>query len=182
QNMITIFSRMLAGPLDYTPGSMRNRTREAFKPVDPGLPSTQGTRCHELAMYVLFDQPFAMLCDSPAEYRKYPEIMNFLGVVPTSFDETKVLQAKANELAVVAKRKNKDWFVGAMTNWTGRAITVDFNFLPKGKWKAAVYRDGKKANTNAEQYEYEILSVNPSTKLNITLAQGGGAVIHIYPQ
>ncbi len=89
QNMMTLFSRMLAGPLDYTPGSMRNKTRETFKPIDPGLPSTQGTRCHELAMYILFHQPFAMLCDSPAEYRKYADIMEFLSAVPTVFDEKK---------------------------------------------------------------------------------------------
>ncbi|MFN8888292.1 MAG: glycoside hydrolase family 97 catalytic domain-containing protein, partial [Cyclobacteriaceae bacterium] len=112
QNMMTLFSRMLAGPLDYTPGSMRNKTRETFKPIDPGLPSTQGTRCHELAMYILFHQPFAMLCDSPAEYRKYPDIMEFLSLVPTVFDETKVVQAKANEVAVIAKRSGNTWYLG----------------------------------------------------------------------
>lgn len=182
QHMITLFSRMLAGPLDYTPGSMRNKTRATFKPIDPGLPATQGTRCHELAMYVLFDQPFAMLCDSPGEYRKYPDVMKFLTAVPTAFDETHVVQAKANQLAVVAKRKGNEWFVGAMTNWNSRETTIDFSFLPKGKWKAAIYTDGQNANTDAQEYEYKIVPVDKSTKLNITLAQGGGAVMHIFPQ
>jgi alpha-glucosidase len=181
QNMMTLFSRMLAGPLDYTPGSMRNKTRETFKPIDPGLPSTQGTRCHELTMYVLFNQPFAMLCDSPAEYRKYPDIMEFLSSVPTVFDETKILQAKANELAVVAKRKGNTWFVGAMTNWTAREIIIDLGFLPKGKWKAVLYRDGKEADVDAQAYEVIEQTVDRASKLNVHLAQGGGAVVHIYP-
>jgi alpha-glucosidase len=180
QNMITLFSRMLAGPLDYTPGSMRNRTRESFKPIDPGLPSTQGTRCHELAMYVLFNQPFAMLCDSPAEYRKYPDIMEFLSIVPTVFDETRVLQAKANEVAVIAKRKGNEWFLGAMTNWNAHDITIDFSFLPKGKWKAVLYQDGVEADKNAEAYQVTTLGVDQTSKINVRLAKGGGAALRIY--
>lgn len=182
QNMITLFSRMLAGPLDYTPGSMRNKTRETFKPVDPGLPATQGTRCHELAMYVLFDHPFAMLCDSPAEYRKYPDIMKFLSAVPTAFDETKVLEAKATEFAVVAKRKENVWYIGAMTNWTAREIIIDFSFLPNGKWNAVLYRDGINADVDAQDYEFITRVVDRTSKLSVRLAQGGGAVIHIYPE
>jgi alpha-glucosidase len=180
QNMMTLFSRMLAGPLDYTPGSMRNKTRETFKPIDPGLPSTQGTRCHELAMYILFHQPFAMLCDSPAEYRKYPDIMEFLSLVPTVFDETKVLHAKANEVAVMAKRKGDVWFLGAMTNWTARDITLDFSFLPKGKWKAVLYQDGTEADVDAQAYEVTTRLVDQTSKINMRLAQGGGAALRIY--
>ncbi len=180
-HVTVLFSRMLAGPLDYTPGSMRNKTKDQFKPIDPGLPSTQGTRCHELSMYVLFDQPFAMLCDAPAEYRKYPDIMKYLSAVPTSFDETKVIAAKANQYAVVAKRKNNDWYVGAMTNWTSRKLTVDFSFLPKGKkLKAEVYSDGKDANTDASQYEYRSMVVDSTTKLDLDLANGGGAAIYLH--
>lgn len=181
-HVTVLFSRMLAGPLDYTPGSMRNKTKETFKPIDPGLPSTQGTRCHELSMYVLFDQPFAMLCDAPAEYRKYPDIMKYLSAVPTAFDETKVLDAKTNQYAIMAKRKNNEWFVGAMTNWTGRKVTIDFSFLPKGKkFTADIYSDGKDANTNASQYEHKSITVDNSTKLNLDLANGGGAAIYIHP-
>jgi alpha-glucosidase len=181
QNMMTLFSRMLAGPLDYTPGSMRNKTRDTFKPIDPGLPSTQGTRCHELAMYVLFNQPFAILCDSPTEYRKYPDIMKFLSVVPTTFDEVKVLEAKANEVAVVAKRKGSAWFVGAMTNWTGRDITINLDFLPNGKWKAVLYHDGIQADVDAQHYKVTSQDVDRKSKLSVRLAKGGGAALHIYP-
>jgi alpha-glucosidase len=174
------FIRMLAGPLDYTPGGMRNKTQAAFKPIDPGLPSTQGTRCHELAMYVLFDQPFAMLCDSPEEYRKYPDIMKYLSAVPTSFDETRVLNAKLGQYAAIAKRKDNKWFVGAMTDWDGRTLPLDFSFLPSGKtFKAEVYTDGTD-NQDAAQYTYKTLDVTNRSKTDLVLAPGGGAVVYIH--
>ncbi|HTJ53067.1 MAG TPA: glycoside hydrolase family 97 protein [Cyclobacteriaceae bacterium] len=176
-----LFTRMLAGPLDYTPGSMRNKTKELFKPIDPGLPSSQGTRCHELSMYVLFDQPFAMLCDAPAEYRKYPDIMKFLSAIPTTFDDTKVLGAKRSEYAIIAKRKGDDWFVGAMTNWIGRDQSIDFSFLPEGKvYKADVYLDGKDADTDATQYDHNTMEITNKTKLNIRMANGGGSIVYLH--
>ncbi len=180
-HLIIPFTRMIAGPLDYTPGSMRNSTKADFKPVDPGLPSTQGTRCHELAMYVLYDQPFAMLCDAPAEYRKYPDIMKYLSAVPTSFDETKVLQGKLAEYAVVAKRKDRSWFVGAMTNWNSREVELDFSFLPAGaSFQAELYTDGANANKDAGAYDHKIISVNNKTRLTVKLSNGGGAVAYIH--
>lgn len=180
-HVTVLFSRMLAGPLDYTPGSMRNKTKELFKPVDPGLPSTQGTRCHELSMYVLFDQPFAMLCDAPAEYRKFPDIMKYLSSVPTTFDETKVLSAKVNQYAVVAKRKGKQWFVGAMTNWENRKVVADLSFLPEGiEFKADIYCDVTDSNRDATQYEHRSVTVDRATRLDLNLAKGGGAVVYIH--
>ena len=177
------FIRMAAGPLDYTPGSMRNRTKETFKPVDPGLPYTQGTRCHELAMYVLYDQPFAMLCDSPDEYEKYPDIMNYLSAVPASFDETKVLDAKLGEYAMVAKRKKGEWFVAAMNDWTPRELKLDFSFLPPGQtFNAGVYLDGEAADRDAEQYEHRTMRVGRDSVLNLRLAAGGGAVVYLYSE
>jgi len=182
QHLLVPFIRMLAGPLDYTPGSMRNRTKASFKPVDPGLPSTQGTRCHELAMYVVFDQPFAMLCDSPTEYLKYPDIMRFLSSVPTVFDDSKVLNAKAGSYAVMAKRKNNKWFIGAMTNWDARSLTVDLSFLPDHKtYIAELYTDAADANQNAEQYVFKMVKVTKQSKIDLSLANGGGAVAVLRP-
>lgn len=181
QHLLIPFIRMIAGPLDYTPGSMRNSTQATFKPIDPGLPSTQGTRCHELSMYVLFDQPFAMLCDAPAEYRKYPDIMKFLSAVPTTFDETIPLQGSVGEFAILAKRKGNEWFVGAATNWQARTTTIDFSFLPKGKkYTVEIYTDGKQANTQAGDYAYSTQQVDASTRLTVDLAQGGGAVMYVH--
>lgn len=177
-----LFTRMLAGPMDYTPGSMRNETKETFQPADcPKLPSTQGTRCHELAMYILFDQPFAMLCDSPAAYRKYPDIMKYLSAVPVTFENTLVLDGKAGEYAMVAKHKKGEWFVGAMTNRNGRELPVDFSFLPANQsYTADIYSDGKNANNNAAEYEHRTMTINKRTKLNLSLVSGGGAVIYLH--
>jgi len=175
------FTRMLAGPLDYTPGSMRNVTMATFKPVDPGLPSSLGTRCHELAMYVVFDQYFAMLSDSPTEYEKYPDIMKYLSAVPATFDETKVLDGKVGAYAMIAKRKGKDWFIGAMTNWDERKLTLDFSFLPKGvTYEAEVYTDGADGNTTATSYSCKTISVTNKTKLELNLAKGGGAALYVH--
>lgn len=179
-HLVFPFIRMLGGSLDYTPGSMRNRTRGNFRPVDPGLPYTQGTRCHELAMYVIYDQYFAMLCDSPEEYRKYPDILKFLSVVPVTFDDTKVLDAKVGEYALMAKRKGDEWFVGAMTDWTARSMTVDFSFLEKNEnYIASVLSDGANANSNAEQYVFEEKRITADDVLDFNLAAGGGLVIHL---
>jgi len=132
-------------------------------------------------MYVLFDQPFAMLCDAPAEYRKYPDIMKFLSAIPTTFDDTKVLRAKRSEYAIMAKRKGAEWFVGGMTNWVGRDQLIDFSFLPTGKvYMTDVYLDGKDANTDATQFEHSTMKVDNKTKLNIRMANGGGFIIYVH--
>lgn len=183
QHHVTIpFTRMLAGTMDYTPGGMRNRTLQGFRPLDPGMPSTLGTRCHELSMFVIFDQYFAMLCDSPSEYRKYPDIMRFLSAVPVAYDETKVLDAKAGKYVLMAKRKGKDWYIGGMTNWTARSLEVDFSFLESGKkYTAEIYRDGFDVNIyHANEYICETKEIEAKTKLTIPLAAGGGFVIRIF--
>jgi alpha-glucosidase len=179
-HLLMPFIRMLAGPFDYTPGAMRNKTKAAFKPIDPGLPSGQGTRAHELAMYVIYDQPLAMLSDAPTAYMKYPDVMKYLSAVPTVYDQTKVLSAKLAAYAMMAKRKDKDWYVGAMTNWTPRNLKLNFDFLSPGiLYTADIYQDGKHADVNAEEYEHQTVPVTSKTKMNLILAAGGGAAIMI---
>nr|WP_068887040.1 glycoside hydrolase family 97 protein [Pedobacter panaciterrae] len=179
-HLIIPFVRMLAGPFDYTPGAMRNKTREEFKPIDPGLPSGQGTRCHELAMYVIYDQPFGMLADSPTEYEKAPDIMRYLSAVPTVADETKVIDAKIAEYVMMAKRKGDKWYVGAMTNWTPRNLKLDFSFLQPGvNYTAQIYTDAKDADVNAAHYDLKTISVNSNTRIDLKLSSGGGAAIMI---
>lgn len=173
------FIRMLSGDLDYTPGSMRNRSKAAFVPIPKGLPTTMGTRCHELALFIIFDQYLAVLSDSPEEYRKYKDIMAFLSAVPVSFEDTKVLEAKLSECAVLAKRKGDSWYVGAMTNWMGRDVTIDLSFLSGGNYKAEILKDGADADSNAESYNSETKIVNQNTKIKLHLASGGGAVIKL---
>ena len=180
-HLLTPFIRMLAGPFDYTPGAMRNKTKATFKPIDPGLPSAQGTRCHELAMYVIYHQPLAMLSDSPSAYMKEDTIMRFLSAVPTVYDEEKALSAKVGEQVVMAKRKDNTWFVGGMGNWDEHKVDVDFSFLqPSKQYQAEIYTDGSSANTDATAYSYKTITVNQKTILPVSMAKGGGFAIIIH--
>ncbi len=173
-----IFSRMLAGPLDYTPGSMRNCTMENFKPVDPGLPSSLGTRCQELAMYVVFDHPLVMLCDSPDEYRKYPDILKYLSNVPTTWDDTRVLEAKVGEYAIVAKRKGDTWYIGGMNAWGERTVSTSLSFLKKGtEYEAEVFEDTAESNENANIYSHATKKIVSGQSLDFKMASGGGFVM-----
>lgn len=174
------FIRMLSGDLDYTPGSMRNRSKAAFVPIPKGLPTTMGTRCHELALFILFDQYLAVLSDSPEEYRKYKDVMAFLSSVPVTFDDTRILDAKLSEQVTLAKRKGNTWYVGALTNWTARDVSIDLSFLGSGSYKADLLKDGDDAGKNAESYIHETKTVDQHTKLKLHLASGGGAVLKIY--
>lgn len=177
------FTRMLGGAVDYTPGAMRNCSPQLFKPLDPGLPFAQGTRCHELAMFVIYDQYLAMLCDSPSEYRKDINVMRFLSKVPVTFDYTIILDAKIGEYILSAKQKGDNWYIGGMTDWTARNMIIDFSFLDKGKeYKADIYKDGDDAGLWATHYIFETQLVNSDSKIIIPLAQGGGLAMRIYPQ
>lgn len=176
-----IFARMLGGGIDYTPGSMRNSTLEKFKPVDPGLPGSLGTRSHELAMFVVLSAPFASLCDSPDAYRRYPDILNYLAEVPTSWDRTIPLQARVGEYAVIAKEKEDVWYVGGLNAWGERCVTVDCSFLPPGKiYVAEIFQDKKGSNKNANLYERKKVEIDNNKIFDQTMASGGGFVMVIH--
>ena len=179
-NLTLPFTRMFLGPMDYTPGAMLNATKTTFAPIHE-RPMAMGTRCHQLAMYVVFESPLQMLADSPSNYLREPEAMEFLGPVPTVWDETKVLDAKLGEYVLLARRSGTDWYVGAMTNWTGRALEVDLSFLPKGTLSMDSYQDGVNADRFASDYKRAKSKVTSSQKLKITLAPGGGWAARIHP-
>lgn len=177
-----LFSRQLAGPMDYTPGSMQNCNPDVFQPRDPGLPSTLGTRAQELAMYILLDQYLAMLCDSPDAYRADSDVLRFLGQVPVVWDESHALSARMGDHAVMAKRHGEQWYVGGMCAWQPREITVDFGFLESGKnYTAECFYDHPKCGEDARLYQHEIISVTSDTKRTFPLASGGGFAIVINP-
>ena len=178
-NVTLPFTRMFLGPMDYTPGAMRNATKATFAPIF-GQPMALGTRCHQLAMYVVFESPLQMLSDSPSNYMREPEIMEFLAPVPTEWDETKVLDARIAEYVVVARRNGRDWYVGAMTDWTPRTLDIDFSFLPDGNFTMEAYQDGVNADRNATDYKKVTLQVTKTTKLKIELAPGGGWAARIH--
>ena len=172
-NVSLPFTRMFLGPLDFTPGAMRNATKQTFAPIG-SQPMAMGTRCQQLAMYVIYEAPLQMLSDSPSNYMREPESMEFLSVVPTVWDETRVLDAKMSEYVLLARRNGSDWYVGAMTNWTPRDLEVDFSFLPDGNFTLDSYQDGVNADRNASDYKKTTRLVSKSTKLKIHLAPGGG--------
>jgi alpha-glucosidase len=133
-----------------------------------------GTRCHQLAMYVVFESPLQMLSDSPSNYMREPEIMDFLAPVPAEWDETKVLDARIADYVVVARRNGRDWYVGAMTDWTQRNLEIDLPFLPEGNFTMEAYQDGVNADRNSSDYKKITTPVNRTTKIALPLASGGG--------
>jgi alpha-glucosidase len=169
------FIRMMAGPMDYTPGAMRNSTEDAFF-ANNSMPMSKGTRCNQLAMYVMFEAPFQMLSDNPTVYRKEQECTNFIAQMPTTFDETVALDGSVAEYAVVARRKGDVWFVSAMTNWTPRMLEIDLSFLADGQYNAEIFCDGLNADRCPTDYTRVMKTVHGGQKIKIEMAPGGGWV------
>jgi alpha-glucosidase len=175
------FTRMFLGPMDYTPGAMRNAARKSFAHIFE-TPMSMGTRCHQLAMYVVFESPLQMLADSPSSYMSEPDAMEFLGPVPSVWDETRVLDAKMADYVVVARRNGRDWWVGAMTDWTARDLEVDLSFLPEGAFELDAYQDGVNADRWASDYSRAKTDVDKTRRLKIRLAEGGGWAARLRPK
>jgi alpha-glucosidase len=173
-NVTVPFTRMIMGPMDYTPGAMVNSGSEKNFAATFDRPMSLGTRCHQLAMYVVYESPLQMLADSPSNYLREREAMEFLGPVPTVWDETKVLDARIGDYVVVARRHGREWYVGAMTDWTARELEVDFSFLPEGNFQIESYQDGVNADRFGSDYKKVKSRVTKATRLKIKLAEGGG--------
>jgi alpha-glucosidase len=167
------FTRMFLGPMDYTPGAMLNAQKASFAPIF-NRPMSLGTRCQQLAMYVVYESPLQMLSDSPSNYMREPEVMDFLAPVPSVWDETKVLSGKISDYVAVARRNGNDWYVGAMTDWTPRELEIDFSFLPDGNFQMESFEDGVNADRMGSDYKMTKAQVNKTTKLKIKMAPGGG--------
>ena len=174
------FTRMFLGPMDFTPGAMLNAQKASFRSVFD-RPMSLGTRCHQLAMYVVYESPLQMLSDTPSNYLREPQAMEFLAPVPSVWDETRVLDGKIAEYVVVARRNGKDWYVGAMTNWTPREVEIDLSFLPDGNFSMVSYQDGVNADRMGSDYRQVKSEVSKSTKLKVKLAPGGGWAARIHP-
>ena len=140
-----------------------------------------GTRCHQLAMYVVYESPLMMLADSPSQYLREPEAMEFLARVPTVWDETRVLDAHIADDVVIARRHGREWYVGAMTDWTARDVEIDFSFLPEGAFLLDAYEDGVNADRWASDFKRAKGRADRSTRLKVHLAGGGGWAARITP-
>ncbi len=179
-NVTLPFTRMFLGPMDYTPGAMVTSGSERNFAAIFERPMSMGTRVHQLAMYVVYEAPLQMLADTPSYYLREPEVMEFLAPVPTVWDETKALDAKMGDYVVVARRKGREWYIGAMTDWTARALDIDFSFLPAGSFQMDAYEDGPNADRRGNDYKKTKADVNKNTRLKISMAQGGGWAARIY--
>jgi len=167
------FIRNVAGPMDYTPGAMRNASMPVFRPIN-SMPMSKGTRCHQLAMYVVFHVPLQMLSDNPTAYRKEQECTDFITAIPTTFDETIPIDGKAGRYVAIARRKGDTWYVGAMTDWSPREMTLDFSFLGTGTYKATVFKDGINADRDGTDYKKEEIEIRAGDRLGIRMMDGGG--------
>jgi alpha-glucosidase len=167
------FIRMLAGPMDYTPGAMRNATRSGFHAIG-SMPMSQGTRSHQLAMYTVFEAPLQMLADNPTVYMKEQECTDFISGIPTTFDSTVALDGSLGEFVAMARRKNDIWYLGVLNNWNARDISLSLSFLGNGDYEAEIFRDGINAGRDATDYKKEIKRVNALSRLDIHLSNGGG--------
>ena len=168
------YIRMMAGPVDYTPGAMRNATKADWRAMYY-TPASMGTRCHQLAAYIVHDSPFTMLCDAPTNYLNEQECVNFIASLPVEVDSTFIASGELGKYIVTVRKKDVNWYIGGMTNWDERDVQLDFSFLPEGmSYTAVLFKDGVNANKQAEDYRKETIRIDKDSRLTLHLASGGG--------
>ncbi|MFA5192950.1 MAG: glycoside hydrolase family 97 catalytic domain-containing protein [Verrucomicrobiia bacterium] len=181
-NVDIVFTRMLLGPMDYTPGFLLNRTPDQYS-KHMTIRTAMGTRAHQVAMFVLYLAPLQMLSSAPSEYKKYPDILKFVSSVPTAWDDTKVLCGEMGQYVMIARRKGDHWYVGALTNWDSRKLTVDFSgFLDAAKeYSAVIIRDGPNADKFPQNYCSETRKVSATNTMSLDVRKGGGFAVKLSP-
>jgi alpha-glucosidase len=180
-DVIIAYTRMLAGPLDYEPGLLQNAQKDQFRPISKN-PMSQGTRCHQLAMFVVYDSPLQIFSGNISQGLKEPAFMELLGSIPTTWDETKIVQGKIGEFIISARRHGDDWFIGGLNNTVARDISLSFDFIPRGTYEATICKDGVNANSYAADYAISVMKVQADQRLNISMAMGGGFMIKLSKQ
>ena len=171
-NVTLPFTRMVAGPMDYTPGAMINFHEKDHK-IWFNLPASVGTRCHQLGMYVVYESPLQMLADSPSNYYREPVCMEFLSQVPVVWDETRVLKASVGEYVIVARRHGDAWYIGGMAGEKGQKFEIDLDFI-KGNKTLTYWEDGVNVDMNANDVARRTRKVKQGDKITITMYDGGG--------
>lgn len=167
------FIRQVSGPMDYTQGAMRNAVQGSYYPCN-SEPMSQGTRCHQLALYIIFDSPLNMLCDSPSNYLREQESTDFIAEIPTVWDETIVLEGKMGEYVITARRKGDVWYVGGITDWNKREMIIDLSFLPDENYCMELFCDGINAHRKGSDYLRKMDSLPQNKTLSVTMSPGGG--------
>ena len=173
------YIRMMAGPVDYTPGAMRNATKADWRAMYY-TPASMGTRCHQLAAYIVHDSPFTMLCDAPTNYLNEQECVDFIASLPVEVDSTFIASGELGKYIVTVRKKDVNWYIGGMTNWDERDVQLDFSFLPEGvSYTAVLFKDGVNANKQAEDYRKETIRIDKDSRLTLHLASGGGFALKL---
>ena len=172
-DLLSLYCRMSAGPMDYTPGAMLNMTRKQFK-ASLEQPGSQGTRVHQMALMALYEAPLQMLCDSPTQYLRNRECFEFMAKVPVVWDETVGLPGEMETSAAIARRKGDVWYAAAINSWDPCETEIDTSFLCEGKWKVEIFKDGVNADRDATDYIKSSETVKAGEKIKIKLAPGGG--------
>ncbi len=172
-NVTLPYIRMVAGPMDYTPGAMINE-HERYHSINFNRPVAIGTRAHQVAMYVVYEAPLQMLCENPSIYHKEQATVDFISQIPTTWDETKVLHGKVGDYIVIARRKGDKWYIGAMTDGSARDFELDMSFLDSNEYTMQSFKDGINVDMFAQDFKIEKSKVNNTSKVNIKLAKGGG--------
>lgn len=178
-NVMLAFTRLIAGPMDYTPGGFRNSTMAGFEPRNV-QPMVMGTRAHQTALFVVYQSPFEMVSDDPEAYAGQKELA-FLSAVPVTWDETRVLTGKVGEYIAVARRKGKEWYIGAITGRDAVEIDLPLEFLGAGSYTAEIYSDAPDAETSPTHTTLERRKVDRSMRIHTKMVPGGGQAIRIRP-
>jgi len=174
------FTRMVAGPMDYTPGAMINSNQKEFH-INFNSPMSRGTRAHQTAMYVIYDSPLQMLCDNPSNYRREPLYTRYISGIPTVWDKTVALEGKIGEYAVVARKNGANWYIGGMTNWEARTFKIPLTFLDGRKYRAEILKDGINVEKHAADYQLQKMDLKSGDTLSIDMASGGGYTAILTP-
>lgn len=176
------FIRMFAGSMDYTPGSMQNYNKNDWREITD-RPMSQGTRCHQLAIFVVYYGALQMIADSPTAYEKEPDYLNFLSRIPTFWDETHPLKSKVGDYVTVARRKGEDWYVGGMTNWDSRSVSINFDFLDNSKtYNAEIFSDGVNADRVGNDYIITNKTIKKDDEIEFEMSEGGGFALRLTPE
>jgi alpha-glucosidase len=175
------FTRMVAGPMDYTPGAIINMDKANFSPHFT-RPESQGTRAHQIALYVIYESPLQMLSDNPSNYMKEQESTDFIVNIPVVWDDIIGLDGKVGDYILLARRSGKEWFVGALTDWISRDMELDLSFLPAGEYTMDIFQDGVNADRYAGDYKHLKSNIKSGEKMKIHLAPGGGWTARISPK
>lgn len=175
------FTRMVAGPMDYTPGAMINMDSTSFTPKW-NRPESQGTRAHQVALYIIYESPLQMLSDTPSNYMKEQETTDFIVKIPVVWDDIIGIEGKTGDYLLLARRSGKEWFIGAITDWTKRDMDLDLSFLPAGEYQIDIFQDGINADKHANDYSLIHKDIKSGDKMTIHLAPGGGWAARVTPK